>query len=400
MSKKNSEIARLTKKLMEEQEVEGVGDLQSILKEMLKQGVETLLEAELEEELGYEKHDNKVKKSNYRNGRTSKTVRTDLGEIDINTPRDRNNDFEPQILPKNSRDLSAIEDKVISMYGKGMTQRDISDHIEEIYGIPLSAQSISRMTDKIMPLIEEWQNRPLQEEYYFVFMDAIHYKVKANNRIVSKAAYIVVGIDEDGYKDVLGIWIGENETSKFWLKVLTDLKNRGIQKVHIFSVDGLAGFREAIKASYPDSVVQRCVIHQIRSSTKYVKYTDIKELMADLKSVYTAPNEETGYSLLQDFSDKWSSKYPLCVKSWNENWNEISPFFSYSKETRKIMYTTNIIENLNRQYRKVTKGKPVFPTDGALLKALYLATKDATNKWSARQRNWGIIKNELLILDQ
>lgn len=400
MSKKNSEIANLTRKLMEEQEVEGVADLQSILKEMLKQGVETLLEAELEEELGYEKYDNKAKKSNYRNGRTSKTVRTDLGEIDINTPRDRNGDFEPQILPKNSKNLSAIEDKVISMYGKGMTQRDISDHIEEIYGIPLSAQSISRMTDKILPLVEEWHNRPLQEEYYFVFMDAIHYKVKTNNRIVSKAAYIVVGIDDDGFKDVLGIWIGENETSKFWLKVLTDLKNRGVQKVHVFSVDGLPGFKEAIKASYPNSVVQRCVIHQIRNSTKYVKYTDIKELMADLKSVYTAPNEETGYALLQEFSDKWNSKYPICVKSWNDNWNEISPFFAYSNETRKIMYTTNIIENLNRQYRKVTKGKPIFPTDESLLKVLYLATKDATKKWTSRQRNWGIIKNELLILHQ
>lgn len=400
MSKKNSEIAKLTRKLMEEQEVEGVADLQSILKEMLKQGVETLLDAELDEELGYQKYDNKTKKSNYRNGHTTKTVRTDIGEIDIETPRDRNGDFEPQILPKNSKDLSAIEDKVISMYGKGMTQRDISDHIEEIYGIPLSAQSISRMTDKIMPLVEEWHNRPLQEEYFFVFMDAIHFKVKTNNRIVSKAAYIVVGIDGDGFKDVLGIWIGENETSKFWLKVLTDLKNRGVQEVHIFSVDGLPGFKEAINASYPDSVVQRCIIHQIRSSTKYVKYTDIKELMADLKSVYTAPNEETGYALLQDFSDKWNPKYPICVKSWNDNWNEISPFFLYSNATRKIMYTTNIIENLNRQYRKVTKSKPIFPTDNALLKVLYLATKDATKKWTARQQNWGIIKNELLILHQ
>jgi transposase-like protein len=398
--KKNSEIARLTKKLMEENEVEGVADLQSILKEMLKQGVETLLEAELDEELGYEKYDNKIKKSNYRNGRTSKSVRTDLGEIDIQTPRDRNGDFEPQILPKNSRDISAIEDKVISMYGKGMTQRDISNHIEEIYGIPLSAQSVSRMTDKIIPLVEEWQNRALQQEYFFVFMDAIHYKVKTNNRIISKAAYVVVGIDSDGFKDVLGIWIGENETSKFWLKVLTDLKNRGVQKVHIFSVDGLPGFKEAIRASYPDSVVQRCIIHQIRYSTKYVKYTDIKELMADLKTVYTSPNEETGYSKLQTFSDKWASKYPLCVKSWIENWNELSPFFNYSEAVRKIMYTTNIIENLNRQYRKVTKGKPIFPTDDSLLKVLYLATQDATNKWTSRIRDWGIIKNELLIIHQ
>lgn len=199
---------------------------------------------------------------------------------------------------------------------------------------------------------------------------------------------------------MLGIWIGENETSKFWLKVLTDLKNRGVSRVHIFSVDGLPGFKEAIKASYPESIVQRCVIHQIRNSTKYVKYTDIKDLMSDLKAVYRSPNEETGYSKLQEFSEKWNSKYPLCVKSWNENWNEISPFFNYSEDVRRIMYTTNIIENLNRQYRKVTKGKPVFPSDDSLLKVLYLATRDSTKKWTSRQKNWGIIKNELLILHQ
>lgn len=400
MGKKTSEIGKLTQRLMKEEKIENVLDLQSMLKEMLKEGVEALLEAEIDEELGYEKYDRGSEKENYRNGKSKKIVRTDLGEIEIETPRDRNGEFEPQLLPKNSKDLSAIEDKVISMYGKGMTTRDISSHIEEIYGVALSAQTISRMTDKIMPMVEEWQNRPLFEEYFFVFMDAIHYKVKANNRIVSKAAYIVVGIDGDGFKDVLGIWIGENESSKFWLKVLTDLKNRGVNKVHIFSVDGLPGFKEAIKASYPESTIQRCIVHQIRSSTKYVKYTDIKKLMADLKLVYTAPNEETGYSCLKDFEEKWGSKYPLCIKSWNENWNEISPFFSYSEEVRKIMYTTNIIENLNRQYRKVTKGKPVFPTDEALLKVLYLSTKDCIKKWTSRQKNWGIIKNELLIMHQ
>lgn len=244
--KKNSEIAKLTKELMENENIEGVANLQSILKEMLKQGVETLLEGELEEELGYSRYDNRKEKSNYRNDHSKKTVRTDLGEVEMSVPRDRNGDFEPQILPKNSRDLTAIKDKVISMYGKGMSQRDISDHIEEIYGLPLSAQSISRLTDKIIPLVEQWQNRPLKENYYFVFMDAIHYKVKTNSCIVSKAACVVVGIDDDGFKDVLGIWIDANEISKFWLKVLTDLRNRGVNKVHIFSVDGLPGFNNAI----------------------------------------------------------------------------------------------------------------------------------------------------------
>ena len=396
--KKKSKLSELTMELMKETEITDVVGLQGLLKEMLKNGIETLLSAELDEELGYKRYDNSIDKTNYRNGTSKKTVRSDLGEIELNIPRDRNSEFEPQIVPKNSRNISAIEDKVISMYAKGMTTRDISDHIEDIYGMPLSAQSISRMTDKIMPLVEEWQNRPLCEHYYFVFMDAIHYKVKQNNRIVSKAAYVVIGIDDDGYKDVLGIWIGENETSKFWLKVLTDLKNRGVKKVDIFSVDGLPGFEQAILATYPESIVQRCIIHQIRYSTKYVNYKHRKELINDLKSVYKAANEEEGYRMLEEFEEKWGKTYPTCVKSWKNNWNVISPFFAYSENIRKIMYTTNIIENLNRQYRKVTKGKSIFPTDSSLLKALFLATRDATKKWTSRQRNWDQIKNELSIL--
>ncbi len=398
MPKKKTKISELTKELMEDKNIKDVADLQSVLKEMLKSGVETLLEAELDDELGYDRYSREGSSSNYRNGKSSKRVRTDLGEIDLEIPRDRNGEFEPQIVPKHSSDLSAIEDKVISMYGKGMSQRDISEHIEDIYGMPISAQTISRMTDKIIPLIEEWQNRPLESSYPFVFMDAIHYKVKQNNRILSKAAYVVVGINMDGMKDVLGIWIGENETSKFWLKVLTDLKNRGVQDVTIFSVDGLPGFEQAIKATYPTSIVQRCIIHQIRSSTRYVSYKHIKELMRDLKSVYQAPNEEAGYQMLVEFEEKWGSQYPRCIKSWKDNWHVISPFFSYSENIRKIMYTTNIIENLNRQYRKVTKGKPVFPTDTSLMKSLYLATENATKKWTQRQRNWDQIINELSIL--
>lgn len=397
LMKRNNKVAQMTKEMMKDKDITDISELQSMLKEMLKNGVEALLEAELDDELGFDRYDNSTPKSNYRNGTSKKTVRTDLGEVELNIPRDRQGDFEPQIVPKNSRDLSAIEDKVISMYGKGMSQRDISDHIEDIYGLPLSAQTISRMTDKIMPVVEEWQNRPLNSEYYFIFMDAIHYKVKHNNRIVSKAAYIVIGINDDGYKDVLGIWIGENESSKFWLKVLTDLKNRGVEQVDIFSVDGLSGFEQAIKATYPTTIVQRCIVHQIRSSTKYVSYKDIKELMNDLKSVYKAPNEETAYSNLEDFDEKWGKTYPTCIKSWKDNWHVISPFFAYSENIRKIMYTTNIIENLNRQYRKVTKGKPIFPTDQSLMKMLYLATMNAIKKWSMRIRNWDQIKNELSI---
>lgn len=396
--KKNTKIAELTKALMKDKDITDVADLQSVLKEMLKSGVETLLEAELDDELGYDRYDRNSEKNNYRNGKSAKRVKTDLGEINLEVPRDRNGDFEPQIVPKHSTDISAIEDKVISMYGRGMSQRDISNHIEDIYGMPLSAQSISRMTDKIIPLVEEWQNRPLEIAYPFVFMDAIHYKVKQNNRIVSKAAYVVVGINMDGMKDVLGIWIGENETSKFWLKVLTDLKNRGVQQVTIFSIDGLSGFEQAIKATFPESVVQRCIIHQIRSSTRYVSYKHIKELTRDLKSVYQSPNEESGYQMLLEFEEKWGLQYPQCIKSWKDNWPVLSPFFEYSSNIRKIMYTTNIIENLNRQYRKVTKGKAIFPTDTSLIKALYLATENATQKWSQRQRNWDQIINELSII--
>lgn len=396
MSKKV--VRDLTKELLKNKDIKGVADLQSVLKDILKEGVETLLEAELDEELGYDRYSNEGMKNNYRNGSSKKTVRTDLGEVELDIPRDRNGEFEPELVPKHSRDLSAIEDKVIGMYGRGMTTRDISNQIEEMYGIPLSAASISRLTDKILPAIEEWQYRPLLSRYHFVFMDAIHYKVKHNNRIVNKAAYIVVGVDEDGYKDVLGIWIGENETSKFWLKILTDLKNRGVQIVDIFSVDGLPGFKQAILATFPKAIIQRCIIHQIRYSTKYVSYKHIKELMKDLKTVYKAVNEEEGHKNLLHFKEKWDSLYPTCVKSWIENWDVISPFFNYSENIRKIMYTTNMIENLNRQYRKVTKAKAIFPTDKSLLKALYLATEQATQKWNARYRNWDQIKNELSIL--
>lgn len=265
--KKKSKIREMTKDLMEKEGITDVLGLQSMLKDMLKQGVENLLTSELDEKLGYDRYDNEGEKSNYRNGHSKKIVRSDVGELELKIPRDRNNEYEPELVPKHKRDILMIEDKVISMYAKGMSTRDISRHIEELYSIPLSAESVSRMTDKILPLIEEWQNRPLCSCYTFVFMDAIHYKVKQNNRILSKAAYIVIGVDDDGYKDVLGLWIGENETSKFWLKVLTDMKNRGVSKISICSIDGLPGFSEAIKAIFPESIVQRCIIHQIRASS-------------------------------------------------------------------------------------------------------------------------------------
>lgn len=394
---KNKKIESSLRQILSENEITDFSSLNDMLKLMMKNGVEALLQGELGEHLGYEKSERSAK-SNSRNGYSKKSVKTDYGSVDLAIPRDRDGDFEPELVPKNSRDISALSDKVISMYAKGMSTRDISAHIEDLYGIELSATSISKMTDKVLPVISQWQQRSLEQYYPFVFMDAIHYKVREANRIVSKAAYIVLAINDDGYKDILGIWIGENETSKFWLKVLNDLKNRGLQRVNIFSVDGLSGFKQAILATYPESIIQRCIIHQIRSSTKYVNYKDRKELMTDLKSVYKAVNEEEAYINLELFKEKWSKSYPTCVKCWYENWDVISPFFAYSENIRKIMYTTNAIENLNRQYRKVTKGKAIFSTDQALLKALYLVTDAQVKKWSSRTRNWDQIRNELSIL--
>lgn len=395
---KKNKIKELTKELLKDGTVKDVIELQSILKDMLKQGVEAIMDGELENELGYEKYDNQTDKTNYRNGYSKKTVKSDLGEVDLIVPRDRNGEYDPEIVPKHSRDISGLEDKVISMYAKGMSTRDISNHIEDLYGYSVSAEMISRITDKVLPKVEAWQNRPLNETYMFVFMDAIHYKVKHNNKIINKAAYIVIGIDDDGFKDVLGIWIGENETSKFWLKVLNDLKNRGVNHIHICSIDGLPGFKEAISLVYPKAQVQRCIVHQIRYTLKYVNYKDRKIFAKDLKEIYTAPNEESGHQRLQEVIETWGSKYPTGLSSWTNNWDVISPFFKYSPEIRKIMYTTNAIESLNRQYRKVTKGKAIFSTDTSLLKALFLATEDATKKWSSRYRNWDLIKNELLIM--
>jgi transposase-like protein len=389
----------LAKELLEGKDIKDVMELQNVLKEILKSGVETLLEAELDQELGYEKYSNVGVKTNYRNGTSKKTVRSDLGEVELDIPRDRNGEFEPKLVPKHSRDISMIEEKIISMYGKGMTTRDISNHINDMYGFELSAESISHITDKVLPEVEAWQQRPLKKQYYFIFMDAIFYKVKNNNRVVNKAAYIVIGIDSEGQKDVLGIWIGEYENSKFWLKILTDLKNRGIKKVNIFSVDGLPGFQQAILATYPNAEVQRCIIHQVRQSTRYVSYKHKFKLMADLRLIYRAPNEEEGFKQLEASKEKWQALYPSCVKSWYQNWDVISPFFKYSKNIRQIMYTTNIIENLNRQYRKVTKAKPIFPTDDSLLKALFLATENATKTWRVRVKNWDQIRYELAILN-
>lgn len=373
-------------------------DLHSYLKDMFKDALQEMLEAELEAELGYAKGDKKNKDTaNRRNGYTEKTVKTKYGEFPIEVPRDRDGEFDPVVVPKNKRNISGIEEQVISLYARGMSTRDIHDQMQDIYGIELSAEMVSKITDGIIPQIREWQNRPLEKVYPFVFMDAIHYKVRDDGQIKNKAAYVVLGVNLDGFKDILGIWIGENESSKFWLGVLNDLKNRGLEDVLIFCVDGLTGLKEAIHASYPKAEIQRCIIHQLRNSFKYVSYKDLKEFSRDFKEVYKAVNEDDAYENLGELEEKWGKKYPHAIRSWEVNWDVLSPFFKYPSEIRTIMYTTNIIEGFHRQLRKVTKTKTMFPSDQALEKILFLASQNVIKKWSRRYDNWDLIRNQLTI---
>lgn len=390
---KRSKIAKM---LIEEYQPQSAHDIQEALKDLLGDTMEELLKAELDEHLDYE-YGEKPLSLNTRNGTSKKTVRSSYGNIDLNIPRDREGTFEPQSLKKYEKDISNIENQIISMYSKGMTTRDISSHIKDIYGFGISETMVSKITNKILPTIEEWQNRPLEKIYPMVFLDAIHYHVRENNIVVKKAVYIALGYNLEGFKEILGLWVGENESSKYWLLVLNQLKERGLEDVLIFSTDNLPGFSEAIEAVYPRAEIQKCVIHQIRNSTKYVSYKDIKELMKDLKAVYKAPTEDLALTNLGVFEEKWSKKYPMCVSSWKNNWTELSTYFKYPEGIRKLIYTTNAMENFNRQLRKVTKNKTIFPNDYALQKSLYLAMVDASSKWTSRIRGWDQILSQLSI---
>lgn len=365
---------------------------------MFAETLEEMLEAELEEHLGYSKYDYKNKKiQNSRNGKTSKKVLSELGEFEIDVPRDRNGDFEPVAVKKYQTDVSSIEDQVIGMYAKGMTTRDIAEQLRTIYGIDASPTLISKITDKILPIAQDWQRRPLEPIYPIIFLDAIHYKVRQDSKVICKAAYAVIGVNIDGNKEVLGIWVGENETSKYWLAVLNDIRNRGVRDILIAAVDGLNGFSDAIRAVFPETEIQRCIIHQIRNSTKYVSYKDRKEFISDLKKVYTAINEDSALQALSKLEDKWNNKYSIATRSWRNNWDELSTYFKYPEEIRTIIYTTNAMENYNRQLRKVTKSKSIFPTDESLMKMLYLATVDISKKWTQTVRNWSQILAQLSI---
>lgn len=390
---------QLVREIMSKNKNYSVNDVYDKLKEMFGSMIQELLEAEMSTQLGYEKNDRENKEiENCRNGHRSKTVKSIYGDVEIQVPRDQNSEFEPQIVKKHQRDVSGIEEKIISLYAHGMTTRDISEQINSLYGFELSHDMVSKITDKILPNLKEWQARPLESVYTFVFMDAIHYKIKTDGQIKNCAAYVVIGVNKEGLKDVLGIWIGEAESAKFWLGVMTELKNRGVNDILIFCVDGLTGMENAINAAYPKAIIQRCIIHQLRNSLKYVSYKDLKAIAADFKVMYNSATEEAGYYELEKLEQKWGKVYPKAIKSWKDNWEILSPFFKYPAEIRKIMYTTNIIEGLHRQFRKVTKTKTIFPNDQSLEKMLYLATQNIMKKWTMRFREWDKIINHLEIM--
>lgn len=379
----------------------GIKDLQGInelVKELTGSLIQEMLEAELENKLGYSKYDYRNKTtSNSRNGYSEKTVKSSQGEIDIKIPRDRNSEFEPQLIRKHETDISAIEDKILFLYSQGSSTRDIQKTINEIYGFDIDDTQVSRITDKIIPVLREWQNRPLESNYAIVYLDAIHLKVREQGTVVKKAAYIAIGIDLDGQKDVLGIWLGATEGAKYWLGVLNSLKTRGVEDILIICIDGLKGFVEAIEAVFPMTDIQRCIIHQIRYSTRYISYKDIRSFMADLKLVYKAPSEMAALAALDHLEDKWSTKYAPAIKSWRNNWSELSTMFKYSPEIRKLIYTTNLVENFNRQIRKSTKTKGAFVSDDAALKVMYLSTMQVIEKWTKPLPNWSIILGNLAI---
>lgn len=396
--KENNQGKDILKLLQENYEINSAQDLSSALKNMFKDALQQMMNAEFDSSMGYSKYDKTQEKTNYRNGTTKKKLKSEFGEIDFETPRDRNGEFEPKIVPKNVRDVSGIEEKIISLYGRGLTTREINEQIQDLYGIEVSATMVSNITDQIIPEIKEWQERALDDVYPIVFIDAIHFSVRTENRVVKKAAYVVLGINKEGYKEIMGIWIGENESSKFWLGVLNELKQRGVKDILIMCSDNLTGIKEAINTAFPNTVQQRCIVHMIRNSVKFVSYKDLKSFCNDLKKIYTSNSEKQAYEELENAKEKWKDKYASAFKTWEENWDAICPFFQYSDSIRKIMYTTNTIESLNRQFRKYTKTKSVFPTDMSLMKCLYLSTKNISKKWTQPYRNWGPILSELSIM--
>ena len=387
----------IVRSLLAEYDIKDAHDIQEALKDLLGSTIKEMMEAEMEDHLGYEKSE-RSDNDDYRNGYKSKTVKSSIGEVELEVPQDRKSTFEPQVVKKGQKDISDIDHKIISMYAKGMTTRQISDTIEDIYGFDVSEGFISDVTDKILPQIEEWQNRPLDDVYPVIYIDAIHYSVRDNGVIVKKAAYVILGLTMEGRKEVLSLAIGENESAKFWLNALNELKNRGVQDIMIICADGLTGNKEPNTAAFPKTDYQRCMVHMVRNTLKYVASKDMKAFAADLRTIYNATSEDEGQKARDRVVEKWSSKYPNSMKRWIENWDVVVPIFKFSKDVRKIIYTTNAIESLNSSYRKLNRQRSVFPSDQALLKALYLATFEATKKWTQPIHNWGQAYGEMCIM--
>ena len=373
-------------------------EFESYFQELYKQGVEALLKAEIGDHLGYPKHDPSGKNSgNSRNGSSRKTLKTNLGEVPLDVPRDRNATFDPIIVPKHQRMSQKIEHAIITMYSRGMSTRDIEATIKEIYGVEVSEGSVSNITSAVLEDIKEWQQRPLEPVYFVVWMDGIVFKVRQNGKVQGKTIYLMIGLKQNGLKEVLGMWISETESASFWLNVLTDIKARGVKDILIASTDNLTGIRQAIKSAFPNTITQLCVVHQIRNSTKYVVWKDRKQFVSDLKNVYGAINRDMAYDALEEFAKKWGSKYAYAIKSWRDNWDELTAYFDYPMEIRRIIYTTNAIESLNSSIRKYTKTKTVFPDDQAVLKSVYLAIANIEKKWTMPVRDWGSVINQLII---
>ena len=369
-----------------------------LLKQLTKAILERALESELTCELGYEKNSPEgVNSGNSRNGRSTKGLKTDQGDLEISVPRDRNSQFDPQIVRKGQRRFTGFDDKILSMYARGMTTRDIQAHLEEIYGVEVSPDLISTVTDGIISEVKQWQDRPLEGVYPIVFFDSLVMKIRDEGRIVNKAVYLAIGVSLDGMKDVLGIWIAKSEGAKLWLQVFTELKNRGMNDVLIACVDGLQGLPEAIESVFPDAEVQLCIVHMVRNSLKFVSYKDRKKIAADLKNIYRAPTVEQAEEALGDFEEVWDSRYPMISKSWRNNWSRIIPFFAYSEEIRRVIYTTNAIESLNNSVRKVIKNRNSFPNDEAAIKLLYMALGNIKKKWTMPIRNWSLAIHQFSI---
>ena len=391
---------QIIQQLLQEYDIETAEDIQDALKDLLGGTIKEMMEAEMDDHLGYSKSErvDRDEVTNYRNGTKKKQVNSSYGSMTIDVPQDRESTFEPQVVKKRQKDISAIDNKIIAMYAKGMTTRQISDTLMDIYGFEASEGFISDVTDKILPQIEEWQNRPLDDVYPVIYIDAIHYSVRDNGIIKKLAAYVILGINLEGRKEVLSIEVGQNESSKYWLGVLNNLKNRGVNDILIICADGLTGIKEAIAAAFPNTEYQRCLVHQVRNTLKYVADKDRKPFAADLKKIYAAPNSDHAEQIRDEVMEKWSEKYPNAMKSWVVNWDAITPIFKFSSDVRKVIYTTNAIESLNSTYRRLNRQRSVFPSDQALLKALYLATFEATKKWTMPMRNWGQVYGELSIM--